>query len=39
MTKDLAVAIHRTTRPPEGTFVTTDVFLNAIEACLKAKMA
>ena len=34
-TKDLAVAIHGTTRPPEGSFVYTDEFLDAIEAQLR----
>ena len=34
ITKDLAVAIHGTTRPPDGSFVYTDEFLDAIEATL-----
>jgi len=34
VTKDLAVAIHRTTRPPEESFVHTDEFLDSIEATL-----
>jgi len=39
ITKDLAVAIHRTTRPPEGSFVVTDDFLDGIEATLRNAMA
>ena len=31
-TKDLAVAIHGTTSPPDGSYVYTDDFLDAIEA-------
>ena len=32
VTKDLAVAIHGTTNPPDGSYVFTDDFLDAIEA-------
>ena len=32
ITKDLAVAIHGTTSPPDGSYVYTDDFLDAIEA-------
>ncbi len=38
MTKDLAVAIHKTTRPPAESFVTTDEFLDAIETTLKQSL-
>ena len=31
-TKDLAVAIHGTTSPPDGSYVYTDDFLDALEA-------
>ncbi|MBN1442510.1 MAG: NADP-dependent isocitrate dehydrogenase [Planctomycetes bacterium] len=36
MTKDLAMSIHRTTRPPEGSFVTTDEYLAEVERRLAA---
>ena len=32
MTKDLAVAVHGTINPPEGTFLTTDAFMAELEA-------
>jgi len=35
MTKDLAVAIHGVTNPPESTYVTTDGYLEAVEERLK----
>ncbi len=35
MTKDLAAAIHGTTQPPSGSFVTTGEFLTAVEMQLK----
>jgi isocitrate dehydrogenase len=35
MTKDLAAAIHGTTQPPGGSFVTTGEFLTAVEMQLK----
>ncbi len=36
MTKDLAVAIHKTTRPPAESFVTTDAYFDALEKRLAA---
>ncbi len=38
MTKDLAMAVHETTAPPAGSFVTTDEFLNALERGLRKKL-
>jgi isocitrate dehydrogenase len=38
-TKDLAVAVHGTNRPPAESFVVTDDFLGAIEQRLHAAMA
>jgi len=35
MTKDLAAAIHKSTRPPAESFVTTEEFLGAVESKLK----
>ena len=37
-TKDLAMAVHRTTRPPEETFVTTDKYLEAVETRLRSSL-
>ncbi|MCZ6794835.1 MAG: NADP-dependent isocitrate dehydrogenase [Planctomycetota bacterium] len=37
-TKDLAMAVHRTTRPPEETFVTTDEYLEAVETRLRSSL-
>jgi isocitrate dehydrogenase len=35
MTKDLAASIHNTTNPPEGTFQTTEQFMETLGANLK----
>ena len=39
MTKDLAAAIHGTTRPPVDSFVTTDEYLSAVESTLKSLLS
>ena len=39
LTKDLAMAIHKTIRPPEGSFVTTDDYLEAVESRLEKSLA
>jgi isocitrate dehydrogenase len=38
LTKDLAVAVHGTARPPPGSFVTTDEFLAAVERRLETAL-
>jgi len=38
LTKDLAMAIHKTTRPPPDSFVTTDEYLEAVETRLRASV-
>ena len=38
MTKDLAVAIHKTTRPPASSFVTTNEYMDAVEQRLRNKV-
>jgi len=38
VTKDLAVAMHGTNRPPADSYVVTDVFLDAIDKGLQAAM-
>jgi isocitrate dehydrogenase len=35
LTKDLAASIHRTTNPPESTYLTTEKFMAALDANLK----
>ncbi len=37
MTKDLASAVHQTTNPPAGSFVTTDEYINAVEKLLRGR--
>jgi isocitrate dehydrogenase len=38
LTKDLAASIHGTTNPPESTYLTTEKFMQALEANLKKAM-
>lgn len=38
MTKDLAASIHHTTSPPEDTYLTTEKFMETLDANLKAAL-
>ncbi|HZN60094.1 MAG TPA: NADP-dependent isocitrate dehydrogenase [Planctomycetota bacterium] len=38
MTKDLAMAVHESTNPPAGSFVTTDEYLSAVEKLLRRRL-
>jgi isocitrate dehydrogenase len=38
MTKDLAVSVYKSNNPPEGTFLTTEGFLNELDKNLKSAL-